>query len=355
MLHIAFVVSEPDSIEPFGVMSLVPHLTAAGHTCRLFCAEATDLIPALTSFAPQLVCYSSTSGAHTYLAEVNRALKESLSFISVFGGPHPTFFPDFIHEEGVDVIARGECDHSFALFCQGVVDHGHPVETPNFSIKTTRGISSSPVAPLIQDLDSLPFPDRESYYSLSPKIRGYTVRSFLASRGCPFSCSYCFNHSMDALYDGCFRRPRVRSPGSLIAEIREVIGRYPTEFLAFRESIFPLNTAWLITFARLMREHVRLPFYCHLRLDMVTPKRVALLREAGCHSVNVGIEAGSESIRRDLLGRDMSDETIIEGCRLLREAGIHILANNMLGLPSTTFAQDLATLRLNQRAKPHYS
>lgn len=160
---------------------------------------------------------------------------------------------------------------------------------------------------------------------------------------------------MDKLYDGTYHRTRTRSPRNLVAEIEQVVSRYPTEFLAFRESIFPLKKKWLVQFAQLMKEKVNLPFYCHLRLDLLDAEKVVLLKEAGCHSVNVGIEAGRADIRNRLLGRPMSDETIVNSCQLLRKAGIKILANNMLGLPSTGFSHDWDTLKLNQRAKPHYS
>ena len=82
---------------------------------------------------------------------------------------------------------------------------------------------------------------------------------------------------------------------------------------------------------------------------------VALLAEAGCYSVNVGIEAGNVEIRKRLLGRRMSNRTIVDACRLLSQNGIKVLANNMLGLPGCTFEHDLSTLRLNQRCRTAYS
>ncbi len=91
-------------------------------------------------------------------------------------------------------------------------------------------------------------------------------------------------------------------------------------------------------------------------LDLLSEERVRLLAKAGCHSVNVGIEAGDERIRaREMLGRDMSDDQIISACRFLRRHGIKILANNMLGLPGCSFEDDLKTLRLNQQCRCDYS
>jgi radical SAM superfamily enzyme YgiQ (UPF0313 family) len=160
---------------------------------------------------------------------------------------------------------------------------------------------------------------------------------------------------MDSLYEGAWQHTRIRSPTHLVEEIVEVTRRYPTEFIAFRESIFPLAVSWLKIFAEAYRSRVGLPFYCHVRLDLLNEERVQLLAQAGCHSVNVGIETGNETVRRVLLGRAMTNRQMIAACALLRRHGIKILANNMLGLPGCSLEHDLETLRLNQKCRPDFA
>jgi radical SAM superfamily enzyme YgiQ (UPF0313 family) len=336
-------------------MSLAPYLTRDGHTVRLLEAEDPGLAARVRQFAPDVIGYSVCTGAHGYYLSLNRYLKEAHRFVSVFGGPHPTFFPGMVHEQGVDAICRGEGELAFAEFCRRLEARGSPEAVPNFSVKTDGRVESLPPRPLVADVDDLAPPDRDLYYAVSDEVAGHRVRSFLASRGCPFACTYCFNGAMDDIYRGGWKRVRVRSPANLVAEISSVVTRYPTEFVAFRESIFPTGVDWLEAFARRYSREVRLPFYCHLRLDLLSEERARLLAEAGCHSVNVGIEAGDERVRRELLGRDMSDEQIVSACRLLRRYGIKILANNMLGLPGCSFEDDLKTLRLNQRCRCDYA
>lgn len=68
----------------------------------------------LDEWKPEFVAYSLYTGYHKPLLELNRRLKESLDFISVLGGPHDTFFPEIIYQEGVDLVCRGETlDQSF--------------------------------------------------------------------------------------------------------------------------------------------------------------------------------------------------------------------------------------------------
>jgi radical SAM superfamily enzyme YgiQ (UPF0313 family) len=354
-MRILFIAAKLHTIEPFGIMCLSPHLKAAGHSVRLIEAEDPYLSDKVCKYHPHVIGYSLCTGSERYYLALNLHLKGQLDFVSVFGGPHPTFFPDIIHESGVDAICRGEGDFAFVEFCNILEKTGVVTPVANFTIKKNGRIKSSPPRPLVENLDALPFPDRELYYSVSTETAGHRIRSFLAARGCPFSCSYCFNPSMDSLYGGKWRRMRIRSVRNLIDEIVTVVNTYKTEFVAFRESIFPLNPTWLQEFAEEYPSRVGLPFYCHLRLDLLNEENVALLKKAGCHSVNVGIETGNPQIRKNLLRRNMTNKAMINGCRLLREYKIKILANNMLGLPGGTFEDDIETLKLNQKCKPDYA
>jgi len=354
-MRVLFLVAKLHTIEPFGVMSLAPALKRDGHAVGLMEAEDSDLAGQVRQFAPDVIGYSVCTGSQRFYLRLNRWLKRQLAFVSVFGGPHPTFFPEMIQEEGVDAICRGEGELAFAEFCRRLEVTGRPQAVPNFSVKSGSGVETLAPRPLIRDLDSLEPPDRDLYYSVSEEIRNHRVRSFLAARGCPFACTYCFNPAMDDLYGGQWRRVRLRSPESLVAEIADVAERYPTEFIAFRESIFPLEPDWLARFARLYSSRVGLPFYCHVRLDLLDEKNVAMLADAGCHSVNAGLETGNERLRQKLLNRRATNATLIAACQLLHRHNIRILANNMLGLPGSTFENDLETLRLNQQCGVDYA
>ena len=354
-MRILFLAAKLHTIEPFGLMSLSPHLRRDGHSVALLEAEDPSILETAHLYRPDVIGYSVCTGSEKYYLALNRSLKERFSFISVFGGPHPTFFPEMIHEPGVDAICRGEGDLAFAEFCRGLENAGQMPAIPNFTIKRGSEIIALPPRPLIRNLDDMPFPDRDLYYHVSQEVHDHRVRSFLAARGCPFACAYCFNPAMDDLYGGDWKKMRIRSPANLVDEIEEVVRQYPTEFIAFRESIFPLRLEWLEEFAERYARQVGLPFYCHLRLDLLNERNVALLARAGCFSANVGLETGNPELRERLLRRRISNRQMVDGCALLRKYNIRVLANNMLGLPGAGFAEDLQTLRLNQQCKPDYA
>ncbi len=336
-------------------MQLAAGLKRAGHQARLACARTTPLSELMESYRPQLVGYTACTGLHRHLLKLNLGLKRRWDFISVFGGPHPTFFPEMVGERGVDAVCRGEGDAAILDIAEAV-DAGRPLAgIANLWAKTPGGVVRAPLRPLEGDLDALPLADREERYRADPPSRDYPVKSFLVSRGCPFRCSYCFNSGYAELYGPDWCRVRSRSVKSVIDEIDEVRASSRLEFVQFRESVFPWQLDWLQEFAAEYPRRVGLPFYCHVRADLLDERRVELLARAGCVSVNMGIECGDEEYRREVLGRPMSDGQIVGACRLLKSRGVRILADNMLGLPGAPAGTDWKTLRLNQRCGVDYA
>ncbi len=192
-------------------------------------------------------------------------------------------------------------------------------------------------------------------YERDPIAARSKIKHFLTGRGCPYNCTYCFNHALSQLYRGKGQRFRQRSVDNVIEEIRWVSDHYPLEFVVFVDDTFVLSKEWLAEFAETYPRRVGLPFFCNTRANLVTEEQVQLLKEAGCHTVSMGIETANDRIRNDLLKRRMSREQILEAARLLREGGLGFTTTNMIGLPTSTLEDDLDTMELNIQAGPSYA
>ncbi len=356
MARILFITRNLENAEPIGLLILGAVLKAHGHEVRLIGSRNTPLGPVMNTFAPHIVGYSVCTGLHRYLLDLNRGLKKRWPFLSIFGGPHPTLFPDMIDEPGVDLICRGEGEGALLDLATAIdaADQAGIEHIQNLWVKTVSGITRNPLRPLINDLDELPFPDRALRYDADPESRTYPVKSFLVSRGCPFNCSYCFNAGFAELYGNGWFHPRVRSVDNVLTEIEEVKGSTPLDFVQFRESLFPWQEDWLEDFAQAYSKRIKLPFFCHVRADLVTPRRARLLARAGCFSVNMGIECGDEAYRKAHLNRPMTNDDIVAASDLLHTHGIRILSDNMLGLPGAPDDADRQTLELNRRCGIEY-
>ncbi|MGD2039893.1 MAG: radical SAM protein [Anaerolineae bacterium] len=361
-VRVLFVAQQID-YEPQGIMHLSSALKAAGHEVELAVGAHQDPVAVAGEFQPDVAAYSVITGSQRYYLDVNLRLKARVPGVfSVFGGPHPTFFPEMVEADGVDGICRGEGEGAMVELVDALADGGPTavLELDNWSFHRNGGgrdalTITNPVRPYIEDLDSLPFPDRALVYERDPIAAKGKIKHFLTGRGCPYNCTYCFNHALSEIYRGKGRRFRQRSVGNVIEEIRWVRDHYPLEFVVFVDDTFVLSTDWLTEFAETYPREIGLPFFCNTRANLVTEEQVRLLREAGCHSVSMGIETGNDRIRNELLKRRMSREQILEAARLIHEGGLDFTTTNMIGLPTSTLEDDFATLDLNVQAQPSYA
>jgi len=356
VLFISNLVTDYSGYEPLGILFLAGALKGAGHRCRYAHNRWEDISQEMKEFKPDIVAFSITTGTQNDFLKMNSKICSEYKVFSIFGGPHATFFPNFVKEDGVDAICIGEGEGAIVELCNRM-DSGEDITSiENLWVKDSEGkIWENPVRDYIKDLDDIPFPDRSILYDKYPECRGSKFKFFMASRGCPYKCTYCFNHYYHKIYKGKGRTVRVRSVDNLIDEIKEVKARGNMEFVKFLDDIFLFNSEWMRKFRDRYSKEIGIPFYCCVRATMVTEEKIAYLKEAGCHSVAIAIESGNDHVRYNVLKRKMSREEIINACRIIREAGIRMFTQNMIGLPGGSLAADFETLDLNIECRPDYT
>jgi anaerobic magnesium-protoporphyrin IX monomethyl ester cyclase len=361
-MRILFVEKQID-YEPQGIMQLSASLKEAGHDVQLAVASQEDPIQFAVEYAPDIVGYSVMTGSQQYYLALNRQIRQALGDrtpFSVFGGPHPTFFPDMIEEQGVDGICIGEGEGPMVDLANSLNGNGHrPRPQPdiaNWWFKLDGETVRNPVRPLIHDLGSLPHPDRHLVYDKHDAGQRSPIKHFMASRGCPYACTYCFNHAYYQIYKR-EKRGNQRPVDTIIDEVNWVRRNWPLQYVVFIDDLFIIDDDWLEELAEKWPQQVGLPFFCNVRANLIVrgPHKVDLLKKAGCATVSMGIEAANDRIRYELLKRRMTREDIVQAGNLVRDAGIQITATNILGLPTSTLEDDLETMRLNAAARITYS
>jgi len=265
------------------------------------------------------------------------------------GGPHPTAVPEVIKEEGVDVVCRGEGEFALLELAEAMQTGASIENIANLWIKTPRGeIRRNPVRPPIDDLDSLPFSDREMWQ----RTPFFDAREMpvIASRGCMFACPYCQqSYYNNELYKGHAMRVRRRSVDNVLREMEEYRRRYRLRQVSFVDSIFISSAQWTKEFCGEYQRRVGLPFACNVRPELVTEEIVGSLARAGCRWVSMGIETADEKVRAKMLGRHMDTRRIIEAARRIKSAGIKLRASNIIGIDGDDLRIDWQTVQLNQR------
>lgn len=351
MRRVLFVVKEIEGAEPLGALYVAGCLQRAGHDVRFVGTRGNDVLASVRAFAPHVVAFGATTGLHRYYLGLAARIKaEFLQIFTLFGGPHPTYYPDVIHTPGIDAICRGEGEDASVELVDALDRGDDHRRIRDLWVKHEGVVHKNPPRALRTDLDELPFPPRELLWAYDPRTAARPLKGFTTNRGCPFPCSYCFNQSLVEHYADTgtsWKKVRIRSPENLVAEIAQVRARSALQVVAFRESIFVYSASWLRAFGELYRREIGLPYYCHLRADLVTEEMVDLLAWSGCHSVNVGIETANERLANEVLHRNIKMARLAEGIRMLKRAGIFVFADNIVGIPGGTIDDDWATLQLN--------
>ncbi len=352
-MRVAFIVRDISLHEFLGIEILSAVLKQKGHQVKLIRASRRNWFKKLQNFSPQVVGFSIITGSHNFYIELCRQMKIKLAFFSIFGGPHSTFFPEMINKEGVDAVCIGEGELAI-LELLDRLSHGNSItDISNLWVKYNGKIFKNDVRSLISNMDDVPFPDRELIYEEDKLLMRNKMKYFLASRGCPYQCSYCFNESYYQIYHGKGERVRYRSVSNVLVEINMVQKKYPLELVRFIDDTFILDADWIDEFCCEYKKKIRLPFICNLRANLVTERVVKRLKEAGCKAVYMAIEAGNDAMRNEVLKRQISKEQIRDAFRILHENTIPVATENILGIPGETFNTAMETLYLNIEVKPN--
>ncbi len=351
-MKILYVVNDMTHVEPLGVMQLSGISKQYGHKSVLGIAKEQDIIELIQKEEPGLVAVSALSTDANALKPIIDDIKVKFPSLTVIiGGPFPTFEPDMIDDWNVDAAVAGEGDLVFMDFLKAFEKGKDFSSIPNILTKKKKNA----LRPLIHDLDSLPYQDRELVYTEDRHLKYLNIKSFMASRGCAYSCAYCFNSAYNSKYKGKGKIVRRYSVDRIIDEIARVKKNYVMDFVRFGDDVFCYSLdSWLEEFSKKYRKKINLPFYCLLRPNLVSQDLINVLREAGLHSVSMSIEAGNEKLRKIVLNRDITNERLIKAFDMVHEAGVYTFVNSMIGLPNATIENELETLELNIRCKPSY-
>lgn len=308
--------------------------------------HAKKALSKVAALQPDAVLYSSFSASMPIYAAFDSWVKQTVHTVSIMGGPGPTFDPDYIHRTSIDAFCIGEGEIALIDFLQ----NGFRANK-NIIRQGSIGLPSE-FYPFV-DLDRLPFPDRKTVYDVDVLLRNMPSKQFFSGRGCPYDCTYCFNHSFREMFKDCGPQVRKKSVDYLLEEIRMIKKNYPLANVVFNDDTFILNKKWLFEFCHRFPREIGLSYTCNIRANLFDEDIAEALHASHCIGVNWSIESGNAYLRNTVLRRAMTDEQILRTANLLTQHKIPYRIGNMIGLPGETFAQIYETIDLNIRAKPY--
>jgi radical SAM superfamily enzyme YgiQ (UPF0313 family) len=318
--------------------------------------EDTDsILKKINDHNPDLIGISAVTDDFSWGLKWAKRIKDELNIPIVFGNTHSTFHPEeCLKYESVDFIIRGEGEETLVELINALEGKVEFSEVKGLGYKINGNVKINPMRPLIQDLDILPFPDKDLYYNeMSYLNNGYTTMS---GRGCPYRCTFCDNNTSIKLYKEEVKETqkwaRRHSPEYVVNEILWAIEKYKIKHVRFNDEDFSYDRNWLRVFCPLYKEKVGLPYFAWVYPNTIDDEMAQLLSESGCDAVEMGIQSGSEHLRKDILHRKTKDTQIFTAMKALRKFKIRTTVDIIIGLPTETKEDLDATVRLLSEGNP---
>jgi len=186
-------------------------------------------------------------------------------------------------------------------------------------------ISVNPPREKIEDLNSLPMPA----YDIFPMDR-YPLHRMVSSRGCPYSCAWCNSSSV---WD---QTHRTINPEKMVTEIEFLVKNYGKKIFIFGDNSFNVDLKRVEEFCDLLlKKNINILWSVSLRADIMTPELAHKMKKAGCYNVSIGIESANNEILKKI-GKGTTIEEISDGIGMLKDAGIEIMSQYVIGSPDET-------------------
>ena len=288
---------------------------------------------------PDILGFSTfASSGRTAALISNEVKKKNPNIVIVFGNYYATFNPERILRKypSVDIIARGEGENIVIDLVNCLRNKGKLKEVLGITFRNKNGVISTLDHPLIRDLDSLPFPDRNlidvEYHSMvvGANVAPNKFTSIVSSRGCVYRCRFCSCRQ--------FARTtwRSRSVKNIMEELHFLASEGYKQFI-FVDDSFTLNQKRVIKLCRSMRkEKIDMEWICEGRVDNCSYEMLREIAKAGCKVMYFGIESANQRIL-NYYNKQITPQQSKTAVKAARKAGIDVIMGSFIvGAPDET-------------------
>lgn len=276
-----------------------------------------------------------------YAKKVLKELKKKLpNAVFIAGGEHITATPDFsimsVQELDMCILGEGE------LVAEEVINRylsGRklPIDCCGTYVRLAdNSIRKNPRQRRIADLDSIPWPDWEGFPLENYLSGGHSfgvnlgrTMPILASRGCPYQCTFCSSHGMWA------SAWKVRKPENVIDEMKAHIKKFQVENFDFYDQTIVVEKNWIVKFCELLiAEGLNITWQLPsgTRSEVIDRQVARFLYRSGCRNLSYAPESGS----REMLGvikKRINLNNMLISMRDSVKEGLNLKANIICGFP----------------------
>ncbi|MEI8349271.1 MAG: radical SAM protein [Candidatus Omnitrophota bacterium] len=331
---------------PLGLAYIASYVKRHGHSVMLFDGSFSrdifkDIKANIAAFNPDFVGITATTPQIASALKIAEYIKNLAPDIKIIlGGFHVSALPEqTLTHRYVDIVVCGEGE----ITISEIIGGKDICDIKGIYFRQMDSIRKNAPRPLIEDLDSLPFPLWEglpvrSYYYFPEHTVG-----IISGRGCPYGCSFCAS----AVIHG--NRYRMRSPNNFVDEIELLRKDYGVEYLFFVDETFTINPQRTEEICSIIQKRkISVKWTCDTRVDHVTKDMLRIMKSAGCRSLRIGVESADERVLK-MTGKNITLAEAERAISWANELGIKTTAYFILGLPYETPASLDKTLVFSKK------
>lgn len=254
----------------------------------------------------------------------------------------------------IDYLVNGEGEETMIELATLIIKNSNNNQIKNIKGITYRDNSNkiiiNPPRALIQNLDEIPFPDRESMFIVDKNNQFKYIDAFediLTTRGCPFPCRFCAAQKVWGT-----KKPRFRSIDNIIQELKYLKTTFNQRYFIFWDDLFTINRDRTIELCqKIIENKLNIKWLCLVRIDKIDAELLEIMKKAGCYEIQIGIESGNDRVL-SYIGKGINLEIIRKQIPIIKKSGLNWLCFLIIGFPTETKEEIKDTLNFISEIKP---
>ena len=300
---------------------------------RIFSAKK-KMIDSIVNEKPDILALSCFADNYQWSLDVVRGVREKIpSVITIWGGIHPTTVPEeVIKQDEADFVIQGDGELPLIKLLDSLENGKKFAGIPNLWYKQNGTVVSGRYG-YLPEAKEFPVPDKKVFEKFIPIDKYYLT---VTNRGCIQKCSFCsenFKFDFETDLRGKSNFMREKTVDVVLSELKKMKSKYNLKYIDIKNNVLSGNKRWIREFCERYPKEVGLPFRIMVQPLQLQSDYASLLKHAGCHHVQMGIETLNPKVRKEVLFRDETNEKVIKALEKLDEAGINFSVDFILGLP----------------------
>lgn len=333
-----------ESDPPLGLAYIASYAREHGGFNNTIIVDREDPISRLHKEKPDIVGISAMTHEFTSAKTLAEKIKKELEVPAIIGGHHISMLPNHFINSKFDIAVIGEGEQTMLELMQlyerkGSFEPEDLKKIKGIEFRDGNRIAQTEKRPLIENIDTIPFPARdllkmkEFYINLKSVCTQLgTYAQMMTSRGCPYKCTFC---STSAFWS----KSRFHSADYVVREMKELYEKYKMDGIMIYDDLFIADRKRVEEIVRLMKQeglYKEIYFYIAARANLIDDRMCSLLKEMNVRQAGFGLESGSEKILRYLKGGNVTVEQNRNAISLCKKAGIKTRGYFIIGSPGET-------------------